>query len=142
MKFIFWKIGLTSVFVCGLAMAQNEGTLQQLETPPTLDETAQPAPPVETKAQTPTPPATAAPAPSLKDLNPNAPKVERPKKPGEENLLSFEEEVIEGEKKRPELFLDIKAGDGNLGSGLYKRSNFDDFFAVDRIRRPHFVKAK
>lgn len=59
-----------------------------------------------------------------------------------ENLLDFEAEVIEGEKKRPELFLDIKAGDGHVGSGLYLRPNFDDFFIVDRKRRPRFVKSK
>lgn len=59
-----------------------------------------------------------------------------------ENLLDFEAEVIEGEKKRPELFLDIKAGDGNVGSGLYLRPNFDDFFSVDKKRRPRFVKSK
>lgn len=59
-----------------------------------------------------------------------------------ENLLDFEAEVIEGEKKRPELFLDIKAGDGNVGSGLYLRPHFDDFFAVDKKRRPKFIKSK
>ncbi len=59
-----------------------------------------------------------------------------------ENLLDFEAEVIEGEKKRPELFLDIKAGDGNVGSGLYMRPHFDDFFAVDKKRRPRFIKSK
>ena len=69
-----------------------------------------------------------------------ASKVARPKQ--SENLLDFEAEVIEGEKKRPELFLDIKAGDGNVGSGLYLRPNFDDFFAVDKKRRPKFIKAK
>ena len=45
----------------------------------------------------------------------------KPVKQKGENLLDFEAEVIEGEKKRPELFLDIKAGDGNVGSGLYLR---------------------
>ena len=59
-----------------------------------------------------------------------------------ENLLDFEAEVIEGEKKRPELFLDIKAGDGNVGSGLYMRPNYDDFFVVDKKRRPRFIKSK
>ena len=59
-----------------------------------------------------------------------------------ENLLDFEAEVIEGEKKRPELFLDIKAGDGNVGSGLYLRPHYDDFFVVDKRRRPRFVKSK
>lgn len=68
------------------------------------------------------------------------PKVARQKQA--ENLLDFEAEVIEGEKKRPELFLDIKAGDGNVGSGLYLRPNFDDFFAVDKKRRPKFIKSK
>lgn len=63
-------------------------------------------------------------------------------KPKGENLLDFEAEVIEGEKKRPELFLDIKAGDGNVGSGLYMRPNYDDFFVVDKKRRPRFVKSK
>ena len=59
-----------------------------------------------------------------------------------ENLLDFEADVIEGEKKRPELFLDIKAGDGNVGSGLYMRPHYDDFFSVDKKRRPRFIKSK
>lgn len=63
-------------------------------------------------------------------------------KPKGENLLDFEAEVIEGEKKRPELFLDIKAGDGNIGSGLYLRPHFDDFFVVDKKRHPRFIRAK
>lgn len=71
---------------------------------------------------------------------PQQPKVVRTKQA--ENLLDFEAEVIEGEKKRPELFLDIKAGDGNVGSGLYLRPHFDDFFAVDKKRRPRFIKSK
>ena len=66
----------------------------------------------------------------------------KPVKQKGENLLDFEAEVIEGEKKRPELFLDIKAGDGNVGSGLYLRPNYDDFFVVDKRRRPRFVKSK
>ncbi len=66
----------------------------------------------------------------------------KPTKQKGENLLDFEAEVIEGEKKRPELFLDIKAGDGNVGSGLYLRPNYDDFFVVDKRRRPRFVKSK
>lgn len=64
------------------------------------------------------------------------------KQPKGENLLDFEAEIIEGEKKRPELFLDIKAGDGNVGSGLYMRPNYDDFFVVDKKRRPRFIKSK
>lgn len=69
------------------------------------------------------------------------PKAAARAKPAE-NLLDFEAEVIEGEKKRPELFLDIKAGDGNVGSGLYMRPHFDDFFSVDKKRRPRFIKSK
>lgn len=71
-----------------------------------------------------------------------APAVKVTKVSRSENLLDFEAEVIEGEKKRPELFLDIKAGDGNVGSGLYLRPHFDDFFIVDKKRRPKFIKAK
>jgi hypothetical protein len=78
--------------------------------------------------------------PALAQPANSQPKVVRQKQG--ENLLDFEAEVIEGEKKRPELFLDIKAGDGNVGSGLYLRPNFDDFFAVDKKRRPKFIKAK
>jgi hypothetical protein len=59
-----------------------------------------------------------------------------------ENLLDFEAEVIEGEKKRPELFIEIKAGDGHVGSGLYMRPHYDDFFVVDKKRRPKFIKSK
>lgn len=140
MKFIFLQFSIVSLLFSNWALAE-EGTLQQLENSAPVEQVKEPVKPAATAAKK---AAEASPStpPSLKDLNPNAAKVEKPRKAGEENLLSFEEEVIEGEKKRPELFLDIKAGDGNLGSGLYKRANFDDFFEVDRIRRPRFVKAK
>ncbi len=83
----------------------------------------------------------AAAAQSKPSLKPLATAKTAKQKQGE-NLLDFEAEVIEGEKKRPELFLDIKAGDGNVGSGLYLRPHYDDFFVVDKRRRPRFVKSK
>jgi len=51
-------------------------------------------------------------------------------------VMDFEADVIEGEKKAPELFLQLDTETTELGAVLYDRKTFNDFHANDRNRRP------
>lgn len=55
------------------------------------------------------------------------------KKPG---VLDFEAELIEGERKSPDLFLQLQSGTPNLDAILFQRTNFNDFHNVEKHRRP------
>ena len=57
-------------------------------------------------------------------------------------VLDFEADVIEGEKKAPELFLQLDTETTELGAVLYDRKNFNDFHALDRNRRPRLSSPK
>ena len=54
------------------------------------------------------------------------------------NVLDFEGDVIEGERKRPDLFLEMKTNDLNLDEVLYSRDHFNDFLTLDKNNRPGF----
>jgi hypothetical protein len=54
-------------------------------------------------------------------------------KPG---VLDFEAELIEGERKSPDLFLQLQSGTPNLDAILFQRTNFNDFHNVEKHRRP------
>jgi hypothetical protein len=60
--------------------------------------------------------------------------------PGKENLLDFEGEVFEGEKKRPDLFLDIKIGDVKIDDLVFKRQDFNEYFEADKKFQSKFAK--
>lgn len=51
-------------------------------------------------------------------------------------VLNFEGEVIEGQKKTPEIFLQTEVQKPSLESVLYQRKDFNDFHAVDSRQRP------
>ncbi len=51
-------------------------------------------------------------------------------------VLNFEGEVIEGQKKTPEIFLQTEVQKPSLESVLYQRKDFNDFHAVDSKQRP------
>lgn len=53
-----------------------------------------------------------------------------------EEVLDFEADVIEGQKKAPELFLQLDVQKPDLSSVLFERKHFNDFHAVDSKRRP------
>ena len=57
-----------------------------------------------------------------------------------ENVLDFEADVIEGEKKRPDIFLQMGNQKQTMDSVLYGRKDFNDFHRVDRRWRPTFHK--
>ena len=57
-------------------------------------------------------------------------------------VLDFEGEVIEGERKRPDLFLQISTKDLSFDSLLYLRNNYNDYLEVDRKGRNRFFRVK
>ena len=73
------------------------------------------------------------------------PVVEKPvlgakKAPQEPKVLDFEADVIEGERKTPNLFLQLEVDTPNLDTLLYQRSNFNDFHDLEKDRRPIYRK--
>jgi hypothetical protein len=57
-----------------------------------------------------------------------------------DNVMDFEGDVIQGEKKRPDLFLDLKMSDVQTDDFLYQRADFNDFFKFDKKFRTKFIK--
>jgi hypothetical protein len=56
--------------------------------------------------------------------------------PDNPSVLNFESDVIEGQKKAPDLFLQTDIHKPSLDSILYQRMNFNDFHSSDSKRRP------
>ena len=52
------------------------------------------------------------------------------------NVLDFEAEVIEGQRKAPQLFLQMQIETVNLDSVVYLRKNFNDFHSLEKDRKP------
>ena len=55
---------------------------------------------------------------------------------GKGALLEFEAELIEGERRSPEMFLQLDSDQMKLETILYDRKDFNDFHRPDRVRRP------
>jgi len=58
----------------------------------------------------------------------------KPKAQG--NVLDFEGDVIEGQKKTPEIFLQTEVERPTLDTVLYQRRHFNDFHKNDSRQRP------
>ena len=57
---------------------------------------------------------------------------------GPTKVLDFEAEVIEGERKTPNLFLQLEAETPNLDTVLFQRENFNDFHLLEKARKPRY----
>ena len=66
-------------------------------------------------------------------------KVAKPAKNSQ--VLDFDSDVIEGERKSPDLFLQLQVDTPNLDTLLYQRRNFNDFHNLEKNRRPVYRKA-
>jgi hypothetical protein len=55
---------------------------------------------------------------------------------GNSNVLDFEADVIEGQTRAPDLFLQTDVKSPTQGSVLFRRKDFNDFQKVDCQRRP------
>jgi len=56
-------------------------------------------------------------------------------------VLNFEGEVIEGQKKTPDIFLQTEVQKPVLESVLYQRKDFNDFHVNDSKQRPRLPDA-
>jgi len=63
-------------------------------------------------------------------------------KQGKTGVLDFEGETIEGQRKRPDLFLQTETQNLTLDAILYLRKDFNDFHQVDKSRRPGYIERK
>lgn len=52
------------------------------------------------------------------------------------SVMDFEAEVIDGEKKVPELFLQLDSDRSDVSTILYDRPNFNDFTPIHSYLRP------
>ena len=57
-------------------------------------------------------------------------------------VMDFEGDVIEGQNKAPELFLQLDVEKPDLSAVLYDRKDFNDFHRVDGKRRPMLSNPK
>jgi hypothetical protein len=55
-------------------------------------------------------------------------------------VLDFEGEEIEGERMRPDLFLQITGEDLSFDSLIYLRENFNDFHEIEKKSKPRYVR--
>jgi hypothetical protein len=73
-----------------------------------------------------------------------APKTAAPSqarnKPGGTDVLDFDADIIEGQKKAPELFLQTEVQKLSLDAVLYQRKDFNSFHTVDASRRPRLAE--
>jgi hypothetical protein len=56
-------------------------------------------------------------------------------------VMDFEAEVIDGQKKAPELFLQLDSEKSDINTILYDRKDFNDFASVNS-GRPSFSEVK
>jgi len=61
----------------------------------------------------------------------------------EKPVLDFEADVIEGEKRKPDLFIQLEGGAADsMDSILYSRDDFNDYQEIDRKWRPKMRRIK
>src|SRR5688572_26301547 len=56
-----------------------------------------------------------------------------------ETVLDFEGDVIEGERKTPDLFIQLETDQQDTKGVIFKRRNFNDFHVLDSKRRPLYL---
>lgn len=59
-----------------------------------------------------------------------------------EQVLDFEGEVIEGERRRPDLFLQMSIEQVKFDSLIFQRDDFNDYLEVDRQSRSRYLRYK
>jgi hypothetical protein len=66
----------------------------------------------------------------------------KPSPQGGDSVLDFEGDVIEGQRRRPDLFLQTETQNLTLDAILYLRRDFNDFHSVERLRRPGYFERR
>lgn len=54
------------------------------------------------------------------------------------NVLDFDADVIEGERKTPSVFLEIGAENPTMDSVIFQRNDFNDLHSLDSKRRQQY----
>ena len=96
-----------------------------------------PAPPAPRVA-----PKTAGAVPAKADAPANAGKPSAPGSDDEGGVLNFEAEIIDGERKRPDLFLQIGTQKQTMEAVIYSRKDFNDFHKGDAGKRPSYIDTR
>ncbi len=65
---------------------------------------------------------------------------DEPKK--QDAVLDFEADVIQGERKKPDIFLQLGKQNQTLESVLFTRKDFRDFHSLEKNWRPSYVELK
>jgi hypothetical protein len=60
--------------------------------------------------------------------------------PEKSNVLDFDADIIQGERRRPDLFVQLGGTKTSMEAVLYSRQNFNDYHSVDQILRPGFYE--
>jgi hypothetical protein len=60
----------------------------------------------------------------------------------EGGVLNFEAEIIDGERKRPDLFLQIGTQKQTMEAVIYSRKDFNDFHKGDAGKRPSYIDTR
>lgn len=60
------------------------------------------------------------------------------KKKSNPTVLDFEADVIEGERKTPDLFIQLSMEKAKTESVIFDRKNFNDFHAIDSRKRSKY----
>ena len=54
------------------------------------------------------------------------------------NVLDFEDDVIEGERAAPSLFVQMDIQAPKMDSLMFQRKNFNDYHGIDKYRKPKY----
>lgn len=54
-------------------------------------------------------------------------------------VINFEDELIEGERVRPDLLFQTGGPPASIDEIIYKRKDFNDFLTIDQKKRPTYV---
>lgn len=57
-------------------------------------------------------------------------------------VLDFENDVIEGQRKKPDLFMQTGSQNLTLDAILFLRNDFNDFQQIERNRKPGYFEKK
>lgn len=55
-------------------------------------------------------------------------------------VLDFEGEQIEGDRMRPDLFMQVSGEDIKFETLMFVRDNFNDFHEIDKTLKPRYLK--
>lgn len=58
------------------------------------------------------------------------------------NVINFEAEIIQGEVRKPDIFVQVGSGQATMESILFSRKDFNDFHRSDKLWRPAFDEVK